>query len=116
VTDPGGGDVVFGEGQVVTVFRSRRRPAAESAYQRMALEMEAAARAMPGFVDFKTFVAEDGEQVSVVTFGSPAAHRAWRDDPRHRSAQQQGRDAFYLEYSVQVGACTHFSAWARDRQ
>jgi heme-degrading monooxygenase HmoA len=48
----------------------------------MAQEMEAGARAMPGFVDFKTFVAEDGEQVSVVNFGSPAAHRAWRDDPR----------------------------------
>ena len=90
MTDPGGGDVVFGEGQVVTVFRSRRRPAAESAYQRMALEMEAAARAMPGFVDFKTFVAEDGEQVSVVTFGSPAAHRAWRDDPRHRRRPAAG--------------------------
>jgi heme-degrading monooxygenase HmoA len=114
VTGPGGGGALFTAGQVVTVFRSRRRPDAESAYQRLAQEMEAAARAMPGFVDFKTFVAEDGEQVSLVTFGSPAAHQAWRDDPRHRRAQQRGRDAFYLEYSVQVGACTHASCWARD--
>ena len=50
---------------------------------------------MPGFVDFKTFTADDGEQVSVVTFATPADQRAWRDDPRHRRAQQQGRDEFY---------------------
>ena len=114
VTDPEGGDARFSAGQIVTVFRSRRRTESEAAYQRLAQEMEVAARAMPGFVDFKTFVAEDGEKVSLVTFGSLAAHRAWRDDPGHRRAQQRGRDSLYLEYSVQVGTCTHVSCWARD--
>jgi heme-degrading monooxygenase HmoA len=73
--------------------------------------MEAAARDMPGFVDFKTFEAEDGEKVSLVTFASAEDHRAWRDDPRHRAAQQQGRDQFYERYSVQVGECVHVSTW-----
>ena len=45
---------------------------------------------------------------------SPAAQRAWRDDPAHRAAQQQGRDDFYLDYSIQVGACTHVSRWTRE--
>jgi heme-degrading monooxygenase HmoA len=104
----------FAPGQVITVFRSRRRRHAESEYHRVADEMEKAARAADGFVDFKTFTAEDGEHLSVVTFGSPAAHRAWRDDPAHRRAQQQGRDDFYLTYSVQVGECTHVSLWMRE--
>ena len=56
---------------MVTVFRSRRRHQAESDYQRVADEMESAARAAAGFVDFKTFTAEDGEHVSLVTFAIP---------------------------------------------
>ncbi|MGD0392727.1 MAG: antibiotic biosynthesis monooxygenase [Acidimicrobiales bacterium] len=98
----------------MTVFRSRRRADAEDDYRRVAHEMEVSARVADGFVDFKTFTAEDGEHVSLVTFASPAAHRAWRDDPAHRRAQQQGRDNFYLAYSVQVGACTHVSLWTRE--
>ena len=66
----------FTEGQVVTVFRSRRRHQAEPDYQWVAHEMEVAARATVGFVDFKTFAAEDGEQVSLVTFATPAAQTA----------------------------------------
>ncbi|MGP8061455.1 MAG: antibiotic biosynthesis monooxygenase family protein [Acidimicrobiales bacterium] len=101
----------FSEGQVVTVFRSRRRTDTAEAYLRLAGEIEAHARSTPGFVDFKTFAAEDGERVSLITFATPEAHRAWRDDPRHRAAQQRGRDEFYLGYSVQVGECDHVSQW-----
>ena len=104
----------FNPGQVITVFRSRRRHQAESDYRRVAHQMEKAARAADGFVDFKTFTAEDGEHVSLVTFATSTAHRAWRDDPGHRRAQQQGRDDFYLDYSIQVGECTHVSRWTRE--
>ena len=96
------------------MFRSRRRDEAEVEYQQLSVEMQAAARPVPGFVDFKTFTADDGEHVSLVTFASLEAHRAWRDDPRHHRAQERGRVAFYLEYSVQVGECTHVSQWGRD--
>ena len=75
----------FAEGQVVTVFRSRRRAGSEEAYGRTAAAMEAAARAVPGFVDFATFTGDDGDRVSVVTFATPEAHAAWRDDPAHRA-------------------------------
>jgi heme-degrading monooxygenase HmoA len=103
----------FAVGQVITIFRSRRRPEGESAYQSVSAAMQAAAREMPGFVDFKTFSADDGEKVSLVTFATPATQQAWRDDDRHRRAQQQGRDDFYVEYSIQVGECSHVSRWER---
>jgi heme-degrading monooxygenase HmoA len=64
--------------------------------------MEAAARSMPGFVDFKSFVADDGERVSIVHFDSPESHAAWRDHPEHRVAQRRGRDEWYAEYHIQV--------------
>jgi heme-degrading monooxygenase HmoA len=104
----------FTEGQVMTIFRSRRRPGIGADYEKTAGEMERAARAADGFVDFKTFTAEDGEHVALVTFASPATHRAWRDDAAHRRAQQKGRDSFYLDYSVQVGGCTHVTRWMRE--
>jgi heme-degrading monooxygenase HmoA len=103
----------FEEDQVVTVFRSRRRPQAETLYRQLSQEMETKARAMPGFVDFKSFTAEDGEQVSVVTFATAEDQRAWREELSHREAQRRGRDELFAEYSIQVARCTRATQWSR---
>ena len=58
---------MFSTGQVVTVFRSRLRPDA-AGYDATAARMSELARTMPGYVDHKTFTADDGERVTVVTF------------------------------------------------
>jgi len=97
-------------GQVVTVFRSRLRDTAGHEYESTAAAMFDAARHMPGFVDFKTFVAEDGERVSLITFADRASHDAWRDDSRHRAAQR-ARDRFYASYQIQVCDCTRVSTF-----
>lgn len=103
----------FAGGQVVTVFRSRRRPGTEDRYGPLADAMLAAARARPGLADFSTSESPDGERVSLVTFDSPETHAAWRDDPHHRAAQRQGQDELYDEYSVQVSLCTGATRWNR---
>jgi heme-degrading monooxygenase HmoA len=90
--------------RIVTVFRSRLRPDAGEEYGELAPRMEARARAMPGFLDFKTFVADDGERVSIVVFDSWAHHEAWRTDEEHRRAQRRGRSALYESYTIQVAA------------
>ena len=87
--------------QMVTVFRSRLRADADG-YDEAADAIEARARRAPGFVDFKTFVAADGERVSLVVFADRASHDAWRDDPEHREAQRHGREDWYAEYHIQV--------------
>lgn len=89
---------------ILTVFRSRLRPDADAlGYHHVADEMERQARAMPGFVDFKTFTAADGERVSIVMFDSIENHDRWRADPDHRAAQTRGREDFYSEYRMVVG-------------
>jgi heme-degrading monooxygenase HmoA len=103
----------FAEGQIVTVFRSRRREGTEDVYGPLADAMLAAASARPGFVDFATFQSADGERVSLITFDSSESHAAWRDDPAHRAAQHQGRDELYEWYSIQVGECRSASRWVR---
>ena len=95
----------FAAGQIVTVFRSRLRDDAAPGYGETADEMQRLARAMPGFVDFKSFTADDGERVSIVTFADEASQRAWREHAEHRDAQRRGRTEWYAEYSLQVATC-----------
>ena len=84
------------------MFRSRLRPDAGDEYGAWAARMLELARAMPGFVDFKSFHADDGERVSIITFDSLETERAWRDHPDHQAAQGLGRDRFYEAYAIQV--------------
>ena len=93
--------------EVITVFRSRLRPGVEEEYSALAAEMTALAQNMPGFVDSKTFTHTDGERVTIVTFTDVESHTAWKDHPKHRRAQEIGRERLYSEYSIQVGVCSH---------
>lgn len=95
------------------MFRSRLRAGAENAgYPEWAARMVDTARAMPGFVDFKTFVAADGERLSLITFTDWAAHQAWATDPRHREAQRLGRDRFYAEYQITISQMSRAYSFA----
>ncbi|MCE5292613.1 MAG: antibiotic biosynthesis monooxygenase [Nocardiaceae bacterium] len=88
---------------IVTVFRSRLRPdAVANGYDETSDYLEDKARSMPGFVSIKTFVAADGERVSIVEFESLEAHDAWRMDAEHRRGQELGRSSFYANYEISV--------------
>ncbi|MGH9016370.1 MAG: antibiotic biosynthesis monooxygenase family protein [Acidimicrobiales bacterium] len=89
-------------GPVVTVFRSRLQPEAVDEYEAVSAHMIALASTMPGLVDYKSFRADDGERVTIVTFASRAEHDAWRHHPEHERAQSLGRQRFYAEYLIQV--------------
>jgi heme-degrading monooxygenase HmoA len=96
---------MFATGQVVTVFRSRLRTDAVD-YDPTAAQMSELARGMPGYIDHKSFTAEDGERVTVVTFADRESHDGWRTHAEHRVAQRRGREDFYETYSLQVADVT----------
>jgi heme-degrading monooxygenase HmoA len=97
---------------VLTVFRSRLADGAyDAGYEARAEEMLARAQAMPGFLEFKSFTAPDGERVSVNQIDSSENHEAWARDAEHRVAQAQGRDAFYAEYRIVVAQVTSDRRW-----
>jgi heme-degrading monooxygenase HmoA len=107
---------------VVIVFRSRMRQDIPEAklgeLGAIAQRMYELASGMPGFVSYKDFVAEDGENVSIVEFESPETLAAWRDHPEHKLAQARGRTDFFAEYRIQV--CTpirdYAFRWKEDRR
>ena len=100
-------------GESLTVFRSRLRDDVPNRYFDLAAELHERAREFPGFVEFKQFVADDGERVTLVTFDSAEHEAAWRDDVEHRAAQQEGRTAFYSEYDVAVCDVQQRHRWTR---
>ncbi|HEX5127735.1 MAG TPA: antibiotic biosynthesis monooxygenase [Rhodocyclaceae bacterium] len=88
---------------VIVIFRSRIRPDADAAVMASAgAHMYELASAMPGFISYKDFVAEDGEYASIVEFADAASLKAWREHPEHRLMQQRGREEFMSEYHIQV--------------
>jgi heme-degrading monooxygenase HmoA len=87
---------------VVVVFRSRLSAEAGDDYSDMAAEMLATAKEMPGFVEFKSFKADDGERVSLVYWQDHETMAAWRNHPRHRVAQSNGRSKWYSSYRIEV--------------
>ena len=89
--------------RIVTVFRSRLRDdAEENGYPALAEAMGERAAGMPGFVEYKTFIASDGERVTIAVFDSAEHQKGWRQDPAHREAQEKGRRELYASYSVSV--------------
>ena len=66
---------------------------------------------MPGFLGIKSYVAEDGENVSISRFESEAALTAWREHPEHREAQRIGRERIYASYSIEVATVIRSSAF-----
>lgn len=87
---------------IVTVFRARLNPGVQEAYGPTAERMSELARAVPGYVSHKGFVADDGERVTIVEFESEEALNRWRIDPEHRGANKRGFDTFYSEFKYQI--------------
>ena len=99
--------------QSITVFRSRLRDDVPDRYFALAAELHERAKGFPGFVEFKQFVADDGERVTLVTFDSAEHEAAWRDDVGHRAAQQEGRTSFYAEYDIAVTEVVRRHRWTQ---
>ncbi len=87
---------------LLVAFRSRMRPESGEDYERMAAEMLERARRAPGFVDYRFYIAEDGERLSLIWWQDEETLRAWREDERHRVAQGLGRDRWYAMYEITV--------------
>jgi heme-degrading monooxygenase HmoA len=97
---------------IVVLFRSKLVDAPEG-YAEMAEEMEALAKTMPGFVDVKGYVADDGERLTVVRWENAETMRQWREHARHRVAQRMGRENWYAYYKMEVAEVAREASFER---
>ena len=98
---------------IVTIFRNRLNPETEAEYGELAPRIAAIADAMPGFVSRKTFVADDGERVTIVEFEDEKTQRAWAMQADHVAAKKRGRQALYDEFKLQVCSVQRESVFTR---
>jgi heme-degrading monooxygenase HmoA len=94
----------------LVVFRNRLREGA-SGYGETAVAMAELVAEQPGFVEVKTFTADDGERVTLGYFEDLAALERWGRHAEHLEAQEQGRQEFYSAYDLEVCdilRATHF--------
>lgn len=99
---------------IMVAFRSRLSAAAGQDYGDMGAEMLALAKTMPGFIEFKSFRADDGEKVSLVYWEDEETLRAWRQHVRHREAQHLGREKWYDSYRIDVAQVIRSKTFTRE--
>jgi heme-degrading monooxygenase HmoA len=88
---------------VIVVFRSRLRPDADlTAVEAAGARMYELGSAMPGFVSYKDFAAEDGETLTLVEFETEEQVLAWRNHAEHVEVQERARAEFFSEYAITV--------------
>lgn len=91
------------EQKVIVVFRSRLRDDVDPvALEQVGARMYELASAMPGFLSYKDFSAEDGELTSIIEFADMDSLLAWRNHPEHLAVQQRGREEFFAAYQINV--------------
>ena len=86
---------------LVVLFRSKLVDAPDG-YAEMAQEMLDLAKTMPGFIDVKSFKADDGERLTLVWWQDEDTLRQWRTNARHLVAQKAGRERWYQYYKLEV--------------
>lgn len=85
----------------LVVFRNRKRAGIDAAaYEAEADRMLTLARAQPGFRDFRSYTAEDGEVVAISEWTDEASARAWGRHVEHAPVQRRGRGEFYEDYTL----------------
>jgi len=99
---------------LIILFRSKLTSQAGDDYEAMNAEMESLVRQNPGFIDVKSYKAEDGERLTVVWWRDEESLREWRQQVRHRAAQKTGREKWYQYYKMEVASVTRESAFERQ--
>jgi heme-degrading monooxygenase HmoA len=100
---------------LVILFRSKLADTAGDDYAQMAAEMDAHARTFDGFIDVKAYTAGDGERLTVVWWRDEESLAVWRNDVRHRVAQQTGRTRWYAYYKMDVAEVIRQKDFVRDQ-
>jgi heme-degrading monooxygenase HmoA len=100
---------------LVILFRSKLVDDPQG-YKEMADEMLALGKSMPGFIDFKSFTAADGERLSVAWWQDEATLTQWRENMRHRAAQDAGRSHWYQYFKVEVAQVMRTSEFTRPQK
>jgi heme-degrading monooxygenase HmoA len=105
--------------RVISFFRFRMNNlsvAERDEYNTTAERLFKIVSAMPGFISYREYEANDGELLGVTEWSSAEALAGWRENPEHRKAQERGRQVFYAEYDITVCTRLHGYSFKSDKR
>ncbi len=99
----------------IVLFRARTRPDHDaSEYGRLFEQMLEKVQELPGFIDIAGFAGEDGSELALVRFDSPADVEQWRDHPDHVETRRRGREEFFDSYDITIATVSRQYDWTRS--
>lgn len=90
------------DGPCYAVIFAAQRQEGDHGYAAMAAEMDALARAQPGFLGVESARGPDGFGITVSYWESEAAIAAWKSEARHLVAQRLGQTRWYSHYTLRI--------------
>jgi heme-degrading monooxygenase HmoA len=101
---------------IVILFRSRMTTQAGDDYDRLLAKMGGYVQEQPGFVDVKSFTADDGERLTIVWWKDKEKLEQWRQNERHRIAKNLGRERWYEYYRMELAEVFLTSDFDRPKE
>lgn len=87
---------------ILTVFRSRLSTPVHDDYAVWVAELKELAKSNPGFIDIKTYTAEDGERLTAVRWRDEQTLRDWAHNARHLEAKRLAREKWYDYFEIEI--------------
>lgn len=89
---------------IAVLFEAWPSATGGATYLDLAAELRPLLDGIDGFVSIERFasLAEPGKLLSLSYWRDEAAVRQWRDNERHRAAQQRGKDGVFLRYRLRI--------------
>ncbi|HEV8560117.1 MAG TPA: antibiotic biosynthesis monooxygenase [Actinophytocola sp.] len=97
------------------VFTSLRTPV-DDGYADTAKAMFDLVQSQPGYLGADTARNPDGLGITVAYFRDEPAITAWRTNPDHAAARNQGREKWYDSYAIHVAKVERAYHWDRPSE
>lgn len=99
---------------IITTFRSRHSALAGKDYEDFFAELRELAKLNPGFIDIKTYQAEDGERLTIARWSDKETLQLWSQNLRHLQAKRLAGERWYDHFEIQTAEV--FRTASFDRQ
>lgn len=91
------------------------KPGAEDEEARWGEKLEQIVRAMPGFISYKSYRADDGDEIAILRMESRDALDEWVREREHRAAQKVA-DQIYERLWVQTAETYREATWENGQR
>ena len=87
---------------IITTFRSRHSALAGNDYEDFFAELKELAKLNSGFIDIKTYRAEDGERLTIARWRDKETLELWSQNLPHLQAKRLATEKWYDYFEIQT--------------